>query len=83
MGINENATQQTGRLGRFWRSPYFPTGIFILAILVAHCILPTNTADDAWFAQVLAGDKATVSNWWDFWFFVIMNGHPVSALRRF
>lgn len=51
------------KLGRTVRSPWFPLILLWCGIGVAHLFFPTNTADDAWFAQVLEGDRANIDNW--------------------
>ena len=51
------------KLGRTVRSPWFPLILLWSGIGVAHLLFPTNTADDAWFAQVLAGDRANIDTW--------------------
>ena len=46
-----------------------PEAILFLSWIVfaiAHCFFPVTLSDDAWFAEILAGDKATFANWLDF-----------------
>lgn len=45
------------------RSPMLPLFILWGVIAIAHCIFPTDLADDTWFAQILAGDKLSFENW--------------------
>lgn len=37
-----------------------------IGIAIVHCFLPVAKYDDAWFAEILAGEKATFHNWLDF-----------------
>lgn len=54
------------KMSRFLHSWYLPLSLFAVAVLIAHLILPTNTADDAWFIKILEGDNAQFSTWWEF-----------------
>ena len=44
-------------------APSFPLLVLGVAFAVIHLFLPVTLADDTWFAQILAGDKATLANW--------------------
>lgn len=53
----------------FLRILKFPELILFISWIVfaiAHCFFPVTLSDDAWFAEILAGDKATFGNWFDF-----------------
>lgn len=51
---------------KFCSLPSFPLILLGIAFAILHLFLPVTLADDAWFAQILAGDKATFSNWFRF-----------------
>ena len=53
---------KTGAL-KICSSPSFPLLLLGLAFAIIHIFLPVTLADDTWFAQILAGDKATFANW--------------------
>lgn len=44
-------------------SPELPLLLMGIALIVAHCFFPTDTADDAWFANILEGDRADFEHW--------------------
>ena len=48
---------------RLCLSPAFPLFILGVVFAVIHLFLPVTLADDTWFAQILAGNKATLANW--------------------
>ena len=43
--------------------PAFPLIVLGIVFAILHLFLPVTLADDTWFAQILAGDKATFANW--------------------
>ena len=51
---------------RLLKCPELVLFVVWIGIAIVHCFLPVAKYDDAWFAEILAGDKATFHNWLDF-----------------
>ncbi len=47
---------------RVWRA-YVPMLVLWGVLIVLHFLFPATKHDDAWFAEILAGDKASFENW--------------------